>query len=100
MKALLILPTLLVITACEAPNSATRTTANGSTEIKLQNNQNCWDNRCMRYHAYNGTFSIPGRYSVNAPAGAIQSDGYISVAAFQQAYTRASRASYNGRENR
>lgn len=99
MKALL-LPAFLVITACEAPNSATRTTRSGSTEIKLQNNQNCWDNRCMRYNAYNGTFSIPGRYSVNAPAGAIRSDGYISVDAFQQTYTRANRASFNARENR
>ena len=100
MKAYLILPALLVMAACDAPNSETRTTAGGGTEIKLQNNLNCWDNRCMRYDAQKGTFALAGRYPVSPPAGAVQNGGYISVAAFQQTYTWASRASFNGREDR
>jgi len=100
MKAHLIFPALLVMVACDVPIAATRTSASGETEIKLQNNLNCWDNRCMRYNAQNDTFSLSGRYAVRAPAGAVQNGGYISVAAFEQTYTRASRASFSGRENR
>ena len=94
MKALYILPALLILAACDTPNSATRTSANGSTEIKLQGNLSCWDNRCMQYHAHNGSFSLPGRRSVRAPAGAVQTGGYMSVDAFQQVYTQARRASF------
>lgn len=100
MKAHHIFPVLLLIAACDTPNSATRLTSSGSTVIKLQGNLTCWDNRCMRYDAYNGSFSLPGRYSINAPAGTVQTGGYISVAAFQQIYSLASRASFNGREDR
>lgn len=100
MRARLIFPALLIIAACEVPDSVSRTSAGGGTEIKLQNGQNCWDNQCMRYNAQSGSFSLPSRYSVDAPAGAVQAGGYMSVPAFQQTYERAIRTAFNGKENR
>jgi hypothetical protein len=94
MKAHHIFPFLLLIAACDAPNSPTQTSANGSTEIKLQGNLSCWDNRCMRYDAHNGSFSRQNRYPVYPPAGSVQPGGYISLAVFQQTYTLAGRASF------
>lgn len=100
MKAHYLLPALFVVAACDVPNSPSRAASNGSTEIKLQEGQNCWDNQCMRYDPRNGSFTLPGRYSVGAISGSIQNGGYISVSAYQQNFSRAINAGFNGREFR
>ena len=92
MKALLVVPVLLLVAACDVPNNSTRQGAGGGAEIQLQDGRNCWDNQCLQYNPRRGTFSISGRHSVTAPAGALKGDGYITVSGFQQAFHRAMRA--------
>lgn len=92
-----LLPFMLGLAACTAlPESATRVTAQGGTEIRLQDGRNCWNNQCITFNSVSRTAAATGRIPVRLPRSIDISDGYVSDAEFAAIFSASVRSFSRG----
>jgi len=93
MNPLRLLPLLLFVAACTPPaNNPSRASAQGGTEIQLDNGRNCWENRCIHVNKQSRLAAVNGRNSVRIPSNIVVSDGYVTVDEFNAIFITGMRA--------
>ncbi len=96
MRHLTFIPFALALTACSVPDSPTRTSAAGATEIRLQDGKTCYQNQCLTYDPSRGTISVIAHHTTRLPAAIDVSDGYVTATEFATMFERANRTYSNG----
>lgn len=91
-----IAPALLLVAACEVPDNAVRTSDTGTSQIRLQDGRNCFNNRCFDLNTSRGSVQLIGRNPARIPSGVNWTDGFVTPSEFNRMFQAANSAYASG----